>query len=137
MQRLWRNAVVFYLGGMFYCAVELLWRQKTHGSMFVLGGLCFLLVGRIDAKRQFTFLSQLFISALIITILEFGTGIIVNRYLNLYVWDYSSAPMNLMGQVCLPFTLLWFALSGIAIILDDAVRQALFGQPMPRYRWVL
>lgn len=42
VQRIWENAVVFYLGGMFYCTVELLWRQWTHGSMFLLGGLCFL-----------------------------------------------------------------------------------------------
>ena len=41
VQRIWENAVVFYLGGMFYCTVELLWRQWTHGSMFLLGGLCF------------------------------------------------------------------------------------------------
>lgn len=27
VQRIWENAVVFYLGGMFYCTVELLWRQ--------------------------------------------------------------------------------------------------------------
>ena len=26
VQRIWENAVVFYLGGMFYCTVELLWR---------------------------------------------------------------------------------------------------------------
>ena len=38
VQRIWENAVVFYLGGMFYCTVELLWRQWTHGSMFLLGG---------------------------------------------------------------------------------------------------
>ena len=31
VQRIWENAVVFYLGGMFYCTVELLWRQWTHG----------------------------------------------------------------------------------------------------------
>ena len=41
VQRIWENAVVFYLGGMFYCTVELLWRQWTHGSMFLLLGLCF------------------------------------------------------------------------------------------------
>ena len=35
VQRIWKNAVVFYLGGMFYCTVELLWRQWTHGSMFL------------------------------------------------------------------------------------------------------
>ena len=48
--RLWRETVVFYLGGMFYCGVELLWRGWTHGSMFLLGGLCFYLVGGLNRR---------------------------------------------------------------------------------------
>ena len=33
----------------------------------------------------------------------------VNLALEWKVWDYSHTPLNLWGQICLPFSLLWFA----------------------------
>lgn len=54
---------------------------------------------------------------------------LVNRVMHLGVWDYSAAPFNLLGQICLPFTLLWFPLCGIGILLDRGMRRALFGTP--------
>ena len=48
--------------------------------------------------------------ALIITLVELICGCIVNLKLGLDVWDYSHIPLNLFGQICLPFTLLWFLL---------------------------
>ena len=38
VQRIWENAVVFYLGGMFYCTVELLWRQWTAARAYAAAG---------------------------------------------------------------------------------------------------
>ena len=67
---------------------------------------------------------------------EFWTGVLVNRVMHLGVWDYSAAPFNLLGQICLPFTLLWFPLCGIGILLDRGMRRALFGTPAPQLRWV-
>ena len=37
-------------------------------------------------------------------------------------------PMNFDGQICLPFTLIWFALSAVGIMLDDLMRKKLFGE---------
>ena len=48
-----------------------------------------------------------------------------------------SRNLYLMGQICLPFTLLWFGLSGIAIFLEDGMRRLLFREPFPQYRWVV
>lgn len=56
--------------------------------------------------------------------------------MHLGVWDYSAAPFNLLGQICLPFTLLWFPLCGIGILLDRGMRRALFGTQAPQLRWV-
>lgn len=50
-----------------------------------------------------------FAAAVIITLLEFIFGIVFNLMLDMNVWDYSNVPMNLMGQICLPFSLIWFA----------------------------
>ena len=127
VQRIWENAVVFYLGGMFYCTVELLWRQWTHGSMFLLGGLCFWTVSSLGRCVRMPLLAQMALGACIVTFFEFWTGVLVNRVMHLGVWDYSAAPFNLLGQICLPFTLLWFPLCGIGILLDRGMRRALFG----------
>lgn len=134
---LWQESVIFYLGGMFYCGVELLWRGWTHGSMFLLGAVCFYLVGSLDRRWHLPVLAQMLLGAVIVTLCEFWTGVLVNEVMQLNVWDYSDAPMNLMGQICLPFTLFWFALSGVAIFLEDGMRRLLFSQPLPRYRWVV
>ena len=50
--RLWRYAVLWYLGGMVYTGMELLWRGWSHGSMFVAGGVCFLLIGHLGEMAQ-------------------------------------------------------------------------------------
>lgn len=132
--RVWRECVIFYIGGLFYCGLELLWRQWTHGSMFLLGGLCFWLVARIG--RGLPLLTRMAIGALLVTFLEFWTGMLVNRVLRLHVWDYSAAPLNLLGQICIPYTLLWFPVSGFAILAESGLRRALFHERVPQCRWV-
>ena len=135
--KIWKEAVIFYIGGMFYCTVELLWRQWTHGSMFLLGGLCFYLVGGLNKRFRMPVLAQMLLGALIVTFFEFWTGILVNRVMHLNVWDYSHVPMNFMGQICVPFTLMWIPVSGIGIFCEDYLRHALFHEPLPKFRWVV
>ena len=50
--KIWKNAVLFYLGGMGYVGLELLWRRRSHSSMFVLGGICFLALGKLDEAAR-------------------------------------------------------------------------------------
>lgn len=118
MVYLWKLSVLFYLGGMCYAGMELLWRGFTHWSMFLLGGLCFVLVGNLKKLRARRPLPLLVTeAALLITLLELGCGLLVNR--NYRVWDYRHMPGNFMGQICLPFTLLWVPLSLAAMFLYD------------------
>lgn len=53
---------------------------------------------------------------IIITVLEFILGIIFNVILKENVWDYSNMPLNVMGQICLPFSAIWFVLSALAFL---------------------
>ena len=48
--------------------------------------------------------------ALIVTAYEFCVGMIVNVRLGWQVWDYSTLPGNIMGQICPVFTTAWFLL---------------------------
>lgn len=92
------------IGGMVYYTIEILYRGHSHISMFILGGLCFILCGLENKifSWELKIEYQMFISALIITVLEFITGYIVNIVMGLNVWDYSNMPFNIMGQICLP-----------------------------------
>jgi len=116
--RFWKFSFLFYLGGMCYTGLELLWRGFTHWSMFLLGGLCFVLVGKLKRLRSGLPLPLILTeAALLITLLELGCGLLVNRTYR--VWDYRHLPMNFLGQICLPFTLLWIPVSLLAMLLYE------------------
>ena len=129
-----RPLILFGIGGILYYFIEIIWRGYSHWTMFLLGGICFLLVGLINEIFELSLVKQMTISTVIITIAEFICGCIVNLQLGWNIWDYSELPLNVMGQICLPYSVLWFFLSLIAIILDDYLRFRLFGEEKPRYK---
>ncbi len=102
--KIWKRSVLFYLGGMLYTALELMWRGWSHGSMFLLGGACFLLIGAME-RTPLPLAARAGLDAGMVTALELGCGLVVNR--QFMVWDYRHLPLNFRGQICLPFTLLW------------------------------
>lgn len=135
MEKLSKFLLLFMIGGIIYYFIEVFARGWSHWSMFLLGGICFVLVGIINEfyKWEMLFQYQCLIGAGIITILEFITGLIVNIGLGWNVWDYSDRPFNLMGQICLKNSIYWIFLSGIAILLDDWLRYIVFKEEKPRY----
>lgn len=135
VSRLIQFLTLFIIGGSVYVMIELAFRGRSHWTMFLLGGLCFYLIGLINEfyPWDMPLISQMFISSIIITTLEFIFGVILNIWLKLGIWDYSNMPYNLCGQICLLFSILWFLLSSVAIILDDFIRWKLFGEEKPRY----
>ncbi|MDR2559460.1 MAG: putative ABC transporter permease [Oscillospiraceae bacterium] len=121
---------LFLIGGFVYGGMEVTFKGgDTHLSMFILGGLCFLLIGALS--RKIHLLLRMSAGAAIITALEFLCGLIVNVWLGFAVWDYSNLPLNVMGQICLWFTIIWFFLSFIGIALDNLVKWQLFGGERP------
>lgn len=54
----------------------------------------------------------------IITGVELVFGLVFNRALGMGVWDYSRVPLNLWGQICLPFTLIWLGFSFYCSVLS-------------------
>ena len=44
---------------------------------------------------------------LIASLLELGTGIILERLFHLQWWDYTDQPFNLGAYICLPFSMAW------------------------------
>lgn len=62
-----------------------------------------------------------------------NAGLVLNICLGMAVWDYSTLPGNLWGQICLPFSALWALLAGFAVVLDDWLRYWMFGEDRPHY----
>lgn len=131
-----KAAILFIVGGFAYVIVELLWRGHTHWSMAIAGGLCFIIVGGINELFSWSMplILQGTIGSAAITVVEFIFGLVFNIWLDLNVWDYSNMPLNIMGQICIPFMLLWIPLSIVAIVLDDWLRYWWFGEERPRYK---
>jgi uncharacterized membrane protein len=124
------------IGGFSYGGIEILFRGYSHISMFIAGGICFILIGLLNEvySWKMALISQMFISAGIITAVEFLVGLIVNVWLKLHVWDYSRMPYNLLGQVCLLYTNIWFFLSLAGILADDYLRYYILKEEKPRYK---
>lgn len=123
------EAFLFLIGGVLYYLIEVLWRGYSHWTMFILGGICFVIMGLLNEYKfswNDSLIKQSIISACIITVFEFITGCIVNLWLGWHVWDYSELPCNLLGQVCLYFFFVWILLSMFGIILDDWIRYLLY-----------
>ncbi len=123
-------------GGLLYVVLELIWRGRSHWTMFVLGGICFVALGLINEvlSWEMPLWGQVLIGACIVTVLEFLTGCIVNLWLGWQVWDYSNLPGNVLGQICLQYFALWLPVSLAGIILDDWLRYWWWDEERPHYR---
>ena len=107
-----KKAALFAIGGGVYVGLEMLWRGRSHASMFAAGGLCFLLLG---AMRRISLPGRLILGPLSITAVELATGLLVNR--DYSVWDYRGSPGNFLGQICPAYCFLWIPLSLAGTVL--------------------
>ncbi len=135
MKILIKYLVLFLFGGSIYLLIEICFRGYSHPAMFAVGGICFLLIGGINKYLNWTvpLLFQSIIGSLLITGIEFISGLILNIWLGLSIWNYSDLPFNLLGQICLQFSLLWCLAAVAGIIIDDFMRWLLFNEEKPRY----
>lgn len=134
MKLFFKYFILFSVGGLTYMTIEILFSGSTHWTMGILGAICFILIGLIDSYFDLPLYKQMLMGTVIITALEFIAGVILNLWLHLNIWDYSTLPYNILGQVCLPFSIFWFILCLPAIYLDDWIRTSLFGEAKPHYK---
>ena len=105
----YKNIVLFSIGGAIYLMIEVIWRYlmnrpDTHWTMFIVGGLAFLIIGSINEyfAWEIPIWLQSIIGTIAVTVLEFISGCVLNIWLGLNIWDYSNMPLNLFGQICVP-----------------------------------
>lgn len=128
---------LFIIGAFAYMGIEIAFRGFTHWTMGIVGGLCFVFIGGLNEFYgwEMPFWKQCLIGAIIVTTLELAAGLLLNEVLGLGIWDYSAMPFNFMGQICLPFSIAWFFLSGVAVVIDDWLRYFLFHEEKPHYKF--
>ena len=135
MKKLSEYLFLWAVGGSLYYGFELFFRGYSHWSMFVLGGICFVffdIQGKM-LKWQDPMWRQVLRCVVFVTSMEFITGIIVNKWCHLNVWDYTGLPFHIFGQICLPFMIIFSGLCTIGIVLSGYLSYWLYDGPKPRY----
>ncbi len=123
MKKYKKYAIITLIGGIYYFLLEVLWRGYSHWTMIITGGLCALLVYVInDYFNKVPLFIRCFFGSLIITAAEFVVGIAVNIWLDWNVWDYSDKLFNLMGQICLNSSAIWFLLCIPGFVASSMIR---------------
>lgn len=128
-----RLLVLFFIMGSIYYMIEILFDGSSHWTMAVCGGICGMVGGWINEyKRNISVWKQCVLITTIILLLEYAIGYVVNIRLKLEVWNYNNMPLNLNGQICFTYALIWFfVFSPIIIWLDDWLRWRLFDEKIP------
>lgn len=119
--------LLFTFSGYIYVCLELIFRGYSDITMMFASSIC--AIPMIILNNKFTyeidFLLQLFLCAIFATLVEFIFGMLFNR--DYSIWDYRNMPLNLYGQICLPFSLLWMIIAACVIPLMDWIDCYIFG----------
>ena len=130
---------LFLSCGFIYCMIEILFRGWSHWSMFVSAG--FLGVFCVDSVNNVLsfdcdYIVQILISTILCTIGEGISGIILNVWLQLNVWDYSKMAFGtfFFGQCNVLFCFAWMLIISIIIFYCDAYNYYILKiEPCPYY----
>lgn len=126
MESIGTRTFVFLTGCFVYSLLEITSRGFTHWTMTLTGGVVLTILFEMFVHLRFVPMWQKYIlGAALITSVEFTVGVIVNIILGWGVWDYSGMPFNVLGQICLPFTILWFFLCIPAGIVCNIIKNRL------------
>lgn len=135
------SMLLWVWGGAAYYMLEVVFKtvtghqERIHWTMLVLAIVLSMVLERCGAEFpwEWTLQLQALICAVAITATELVAGLILNVWLELGIWDYSNLPMNLMGQICLWYSILWFVMSLIFIPVFDWMKYLVKGGERPRY----
>ena len=116
------------------------WGSLSHNLGLKLLALLLAILLSIPLERfgaelpwEMPLMLQAAICTVAITATELVAGLLLNVWLGLGVWDYSHLPLNLWGQICVQYALLWYILCLIFIPVFDWLRYAVEGGERPRY----
>ncbi len=112
------------MGWIYECIVMSIYHKRWSNRGFLFGPVCPIYgLGAVTATLLFTYvippdiaLWKVFLMISLGTAtLEFLTSYLLERWFHARWWDYSSAPLNIQGRVCLPASV-GFGLAGILFV---------------------
>lgn len=135
MKKLSEYLFLWALGGVLYYSFEMVFRGFSHWSMFLLGGLCLVFFAQqgIWTGWSAPLWKQVGWSVIFVTACEFITGILVNKIMHWNVWDYTDQPFQVMGQICLPFMIIFSGLCALGILLSGWLLHFLYREKRPQF----
>ncbi len=117
--------VIFsFLGWIYECIVMSIYHRKWCNRGFLFGPVCPIYgFGAVGGTLLFTYIlspslapwKMFLLFSVGTAILEYSTSYILERWFHARWWDYSSAPLNLHGRICLPASV-GFGLFGIFFV---------------------
>ena len=131
-------SIIFIISGLIYIMLELLWRGRTHWTMFICAGLCGLVIANVNnnfLSFETDFRIQVIVSALCCTTFEFLFGLIFNG--NFTIWDYRGmwGTIHWLGdQVNILFFGVWLLISLFALPFLDWIQWKLGIEQKPYYK---
>lgn len=134
-KKLSESFVLWTIGGTIYYMIEVAFRGFSHWSMFVLGGICMTFFGKQGLWTEWKdpMWKQVLRCTAFITAGEFITGMFVNKLMKWDVWDYSDQPMNLFGQICVPFVILFSGLCAIGLFISGYLLHWIYREKNPHF----
>lgn len=118
--------IIGFIMGMIYFTAEGFYKGWTNISMLFVGGLCCVIIGSIPNHLKVW--QQCIFGTIIILSIELISGIILNIWLKLHIWDYSNLWGNFKGQICISYAFLWFILTPFVIWLYNFLRWKIYNE---------
>ena len=88
MKRLGKYLYLGYFGGSMYVTFEVLWRGRSHWTMFLLAALLFLVIGGLnEIWTSWRLIPQAVAGAIIAKAADFAVGSVVKLWLGWGIWD--------------------------------------------------
>lgn len=125
--------LIVLAGGTVYVCIELLWRGRSHWSMFLDSGLCAALIGMLNewapgAAAECAGASRRLRHN------GFGAGVRFPVQPLVCRLGLPRSAAQCSRQICPQYFCAWLFIALLAVLLDDGLRLLALGEPLPQYR---
>jgi len=136
-EKISKNIVLFLVGFCMYITIETCFRGYSFWQMGICGGLAVVILDKINDTLSWDIdiMIQGTLGMLLITLMELTIGLLWGYFPSIpRMWDYSNMPLNYQGIICVPFMIVWFMLSLVAVFVADSINYYVFEEsPTPYY----
>ena len=135
------SMLLWFFGGTLYFLLEVAFKtitghpERISWTMLVVAILLTIPVERAGAELPWScpLWLQALACAALVTAVELVSGLFLNLWLGLDIWDYTGLPGNFLGQICPQYSAVWWVLCLVFIPMFDWLRWAVEGGKRPRY----